>query len=144
MESNLANTNWQVPVNSTKLRGEPRQRGMPIRRQPRNGQPGQRSKELSEGRVGPNELPLQTTVKPEECVPTPIGSEVPGEHEQAEGRLLRPIKESEHPDLRVKDVAGSWPSHLVDNVLKQRQQIGWPPLSADGPRLAEDVEPFTH
>ena len=126
MEASLANAGRQVPTHPPQVLGERRQRGMPVGRQLSDSEVGQRGNEAHKGCVARFPSSLQPPIKPEECVPTAIGGEVTGEHEQSEGSLLRLIQESKRPDLRMKNVAQPGSPDSMDDVLEQRRQIGRP------------------
>ena len=120
MEADLANARRQVPAHPPELLGELPQDRPAVERQPRPRQPGKRGNELRERRIAGDGQPLGPPVEPEDRVPAAIGGEVPGEHEESVGGLLRPIEKPQHPYLRVEDVARPRAPHLADDVLEQR------------------------
>ena len=144
MEASLAYAVRQIPLNTPQLLCELSKCGMTIGGQRRDGQLGQRGYKPGERRAFINQPPLRPPVEPEERIPTAIGGEVAGEYEATVGGILRPVDESKHPDLGMKDVAGPGSPHLVDDILEKRQQIGRPCPGVYRPGLAEDIEPVAH
>jgi len=144
METHLADAVWQLPFDPPHLLGKLGQDRVTAWRQRRHGQPAQRANKSNQRRITVVDPSRPPAIEPEDRVPAAIGGEVSREHQQPICGLLGFVAESEHPGLRVEDMAWPGAPHRVDDVFEQRQQIGRPSTGADRARLAEDVQPLAH
>ena len=118
MEVYLANAGRQFPTNIPQLVGQGEDRYAAIGWQRRDCEIRQLGNKAHEGRVAFVLNPIRASVEPNDGVPTTVCGQIPSQHQESVGGLVRPIQEAEHPDPWMKDVARSWSPHLIDHVLK--------------------------